>query len=194
MADLKIYGGMRSRANRAVWCAKELGIPYEQIDIPHPEMKEAAFLAINPNGKVPAIVDGDLKLFESLAINLYLAKRYGLGKLYPSKIEDEARAWQWSLWTATEVEPAIGPAIVWHFFQRGTQAEADESVKKFVAVLHVLEGALLARQWLVGDRFGIADLNVASALRISKAMNIDLSSLPSVSAWFERCIDRPAAN
>jgi glutathione S-transferase len=194
MADLKIYGSLRSRANRSAWTAKELGIPFEQVEISHADMKAPDFLAINPNGKVPAITDGDFKLFESFAINLYLAKKHGLGQLYPSKIEDEARAWQWSFWTATEIEPALGPAIGWHFFQRGSEAEATESKKKFLEILRILDGALAGRQWLAGDRFSIADLNVASAIRIAKMMGVDFGSHPNVNAWFERCVSRPAAN
>lgn len=190
MADLKIYGSVRSRAGRALWCARELGVAHDQIDVSFSEMKEPEFLAINPNGKVPAIVDGDLTLFESMAITLYLAKRYGLGKLYPSKIEDEARAWQWSLWAATEAEPAMGPAVGWHFFQRGRQADFDESVKKLLAATAVLENGLMARQWLAGDRFSVADLNVSSAMRIARMMNVDFSRLPNVNGWLDRCLKR----
>jgi glutathione S-transferase len=163
------------------------------VDVPFDKMKEPEFLAINPNGKVPAIVDGDLTLFESLAITLYLAKRHGLGGLYPSKIEDEARAWQWALWTATELEPAMAPAVAFFFFQRGTRAKHDESVKRLIAALRILDAALMGRHFLVGDRFSVADLNVASATAIAKAMKVDLSGVPNVSHWLERCLSRPAA-
>lgn len=190
MAELKIYGNVRSRAGRVIWTARELGIPFEQIDVSFAEMKEPSFLTINPNGKVPAIVDGDMTMFESMAITLYLAKRHGLGQLYPSKIEDEARAWQWSLWTATEAEPAMGPAVGWYFFQRGSQSDFDESVKKLLQVSAVLEGALMGRQWLAGDRFSVADLNASSAMRIAKMMNVDFSSLPNLNGWLDRCLER----
>ena len=74
---MKIYGSPMSRASRVMWCAKELGVPFEHIDVPWEKLKGAEFLAINPNGKVPGFQDGDLTLFESLAINLYIAKKYG---------------------------------------------------------------------------------------------------------------------
>jgi glutathione S-transferase len=194
MAAVKIYGAIRSRAARCLWCAKELGIPVEHVDIGRDALKQPAFLAVNPNGKVPAMTDGEVTLFESLAINLYLAKKHGLGQLYPSKLEDEGRVWQWTLWTANEIEPAIGPAILWHFFQRGSQAEADEAVQKVVGVLHIPDAALAGRTWLIGDRFSVADLNLASGMRSVQAMNVDLSAVPNVKAWFERCVSRPAAN
>jgi glutathione S-transferase len=189
---LKIFGGVRSRAGRVIWCARELDIPFEQVDIPFDKLKEPEFLAVNPNGKIPAIADGAFTLFESLAITLYLAKRHGLGGLYPSKIEDEARAWQWSLWTGTELEPSMAHAVAWFFFQRGSQAKHDESVTRLIAALRILDAALVGRQWLVGDRFSVADLNVASAVRVAKAMNVDLSGIPNVSGWLERCAARPA--
>jgi glutathione S-transferase len=190
---LKIYGSVRSRAGRVMWCAREVGIPFEQVEVPFDKMKEPEFLAVNPNGKVPAIVDDGVTLFESLAITLYLAKRHGLGGLYPSKVEDEGRTWQWSLWTATELEAAMAPAVAFFFFQRGTQEKHDESVKRLLAALRILDAALMGRHWLVGDRFSVADLNVASAAAIAKAMKVDLSSVPNVAAWLERCLSRPAA-
>src|SRR5262249_46024851 len=98
MAQMKIYGSLMSRASRGMWCAKELGVPFDHIDVPWDKLKEPSFLAINPNGKVPGFEDGKLKLFESLAIILYLCKRYGTGKLYPADIEQEGQTFQWTLW------------------------------------------------------------------------------------------------
>src|ERR1700740_2886871 len=93
MSDLRIYGIARTRAFRALWVARELGIPYEHLPI---EIGEAGartpeFLAINPNGRLPVIVDGDFVLFESLAITMYLAKKHAHGTLYPASLEGEAR-------------------------------------------------------------------------------------------------------
>jgi glutathione S-transferase len=96
MAKLKIYGVPRSRAFRTLWLAKELGLDYDNIavDFATGETRQPAYLAINPNGHVPAIDDNGFILWESMAINLYLAKKYGLGTLYPTALEDEARMWQ----------------------------------------------------------------------------------------------------
>src|SRR5438067_12198896 len=91
MSDLKIYGIAASRAFRTLWMALELGLDYEQVQVGFGEdgVKSAAFLAINPNGRVPAIKDGDFVLWESMAINLYLAKKHGHG-LYPGDLQGEA--------------------------------------------------------------------------------------------------------
>ena len=103
MSGLKIYGIARTRAFRALWMAKELGLDYEHdpVEIGDAGARTPEFLAINPNGRLPVIVDDGFVLFESLAITLYLAKKHSLGRLYPGTLEGEARAWQWSLWAVT---------------------------------------------------------------------------------------------
>src|SRR6478672_4694149 len=105
MSQLRIYGIARTRAFRVLWVAKELGLPYEHIPV---EIGEAGahkpeYLAINPNGRLPAIDDDGLVLWESLAITLYLAKKHSAGRLYPADRHDEARTWQWTLWALNEV-------------------------------------------------------------------------------------------
>src|SRR5438270_12862372 len=84
---IKIYGSAMSRAARVMWCAKELGLSFEHIDVAWDSLKKPEFLAVNPNGKVPGFQDGNVTLFESLAINLYLAKKYGTGELYPTNLD-----------------------------------------------------------------------------------------------------------
>src|SRR5215470_13916452 len=103
---LRIYGVARSRAFRTLWMAKELGLDYEhlKVDFATGDTRTPTHLALNPNGHVPVIDDDGFVLWESMAINLYLAKKYSAGALYPTRLEDEARAWQWSLWGMTEVE------------------------------------------------------------------------------------------
>ena len=98
---MKLYGIPASRAFRSIWAAEEVGVDYELVPTHFlGDSKKPDYLQINPNGRVPTLVDGDLVLFESMAINLYLAKKYG-GKLYPSDAADEARAIQWSFWGMT---------------------------------------------------------------------------------------------
>jgi glutathione S-transferase len=109
---LKIYGVARSRAFRTLWMAGELALSYELVRVEFADggTRRPEYLVINPNGHIPAIDDDGFKLWESIAINLYLAKKYagGAGGLYPQRLEDEARAWQWSFWGMTEVErPAL---------------------------------------------------------------------------------------
>src|SRR5262245_39410304 len=105
---IKLYGIRQSRAARSLWCLEELGVPYEHVPIHFAtDAKKPEFKAINPNGKVPALVDGDVTLFESMAINLYLVKKYDKAGLQPKSLEDEARAIQWSFWGMTEIEPSL---------------------------------------------------------------------------------------
>src|SRR5262249_32598657 len=113
MAKVKIYGVPRSRAFRTLWLAQELGLDYENLagGFRPGEARQPAFLKINPNGHVPAIDDNGFILWESMAINLYLAKKYGLGTLYPTSLEGEAQAWQWSLWGMTELERNVLTAM-----------------------------------------------------------------------------------
>ena len=109
MSRLRIYGIARTRAFRALWIAKELGLDYEHIpvEIGQAGARQPEYLAINPNGRLPAIDDGGFVLWESLAITLYLAKKHGTGRLYPATLEGEAKAWQWSLWAVQEVDRGV---------------------------------------------------------------------------------------
>ena len=189
-----IYGPAMSRISRNTWCAKEVGVPFETVEVPWEKLKEPAFLAINPNGKSPALVDGDLKLFESLAINLYLAKRYGMGELYPSNIDDEARVLQWTLWAATELEHLVLPLALVKLGVSKDVAGAQAGAERAKAPLKVLDGHLNGRQWIVGDRFSVADLNVASVIATGCYGGLDVSVYPNLAAWLDRCLARPARN
>ena len=123
---LKIYGVARSRAFRTLWMAGELGLPYEHVKVNFADggTRRPEYLAINPNGHIPAIDDDGFRLWESMAINLYLAKKYGSGAggLYPQSLEDEARVWQWSFWGMTEVER---PALTVLFNRVGPEDKRD---------------------------------------------------------------------
>ena len=198
MSTLKIYGIPRSRAFRTLWMAKELGLDYENvpIDFAGGGTRTPAYLGVNPNGHVPAIEDGGFILWESMAINLYLAKKHGAGQLYPTRLEDEARAWQWSFWGMTEIERPVLTAM----FNRAILPEdkrdpaaADEAERQLQGPLKVLDGAVSATPYLLGGEFGVADLNVASILTWARPARIDLAGVPKMADWFKRCADRPAA-
>jgi glutathione S-transferase len=145
-----------SRALRSIWAIEEVGIDYELVPTHFfKESKTPEYLAINPNGKIPALVDGDLTLFESMAINLYLAKTYG-GALHPATPGDEALAWQWSVWAISTIEPEL-MAMVLHKVmlpeeQRRPEAVADAE-KALVRPLGVLDRQLEDRTHLLGDAF-----------------------------------------
>jgi glutathione S-transferase len=196
MSSLRIYGIARTRAFRALWVAKELGLDYQHlpIEIGDDGAKSPEFLAINPNGRLPVIVDGDFVLFESLAITLYLAKKHSSGKLYPGTLEGEARAWQWSLWAVTEVDRGVN---IWSLHAvRLPPAERNgalrnEALKVIASPFKVLDAAVAQQPYLLGSEFTVADLNVAAV--ISRAVDMDLSAWPHLKTWLTRCLNRPAA-
>jgi len=196
MSGLRIYGIARTRAFRALWMAEELGLDYEHlpIEIGDDGARSPEFLAINPNGRLPVIVDDGFVLFESLAITLYLAKKHADGTFYPGTLEGEARAWQWSFWAISEVDRGVN---IWSLHavrlppaERDAQMR-DEALKVLAAPFRVLDAALAKQPYLIGDDFTVADLNVAAV--ISRAVDMDLAAVPSLKAWLTRCLHRPAA-
>jgi len=200
MASLRIYGIARTRAFRALWVALELGLDYEHlpIEIGDAGARAPEFLAINPNGRLPVIVDDGFVLFESLAITLYLAKKHSAGKLYPGTLQGEAMAWQWSFWAIAEVDRGVN---IWSLHavrlppQERNAALREEALKVIAAPFAVLDAALAniphESPYLLGSDFTVADLNVAAV--ISRAVDMDLSHAPHLKAWLTRCLDRPAA-
>ncbi len=195
---LKIYGVARSRTARVLWMAAELGLDYEhvKVDFATGETRSPAHLALNPNGHIPVIDDNGLILWESMAINLYLAKQYGAGKLYPSGLEDEARAWQWSFWGMTEVERPLLTALMNRAFYPEAQrdaAAADMAEKTLAQPLGVLDATLGRSANLLGANFSVADLNVASIFAWARPAQIDMSAFPKTAEWLKNCAERPAA-
>ncbi len=196
MATLKIFGSARSRASRVMWAANEAGVPYEMVGV-DAAAKDGEYRRINPNGRFPAIQDGELVMFESMAINLYLAKTYALGSLYPSDPADEARVFQWTLWSVNEIEGHFVTAWLERVFRPEDKRDLDKADKAEAASqapLKVLNEALEGRDYLIGDRFTIADLNVCSAAEPALMAGIDLSAYPNVVAWMSRCAARPGHN
>jgi glutathione S-transferase len=196
MSGLKIYGVARTRAFRALWIAEELQIDYEHVPV---EIGEAGarspeFLALNPNGRLPLIADGDFVVSESLAITLYLAKKYSHGVLYPAALEDEARVWQWSFWALAEVDRGVN---IWSLHairlppNERNAALRNEALDVLAAPFKVLDAALANNDYLLGPHFTVADLNVAAV--ISRAVDMDLTAWPHLKNWLLRCFDRPAA-
>jgi len=196
MSQLRIYGLARTRAFRVLWIAKEIGLDYEHIplEIGPAGAQRQDYLAINPNGRLPAIDDGGFILWESLAITLYLAKKHSVGRLYPATLEDEAKAWQWSLWALNEVDRGVN---IWSLHAVRLPPENRDpqmlaaALTVIAAPFRVLDAALTDHAYLLGDNFTVADLNVSAV--ISRALDMDLSATPRLGAWLKRCLERPAA-
>jgi glutathione S-transferase len=192
---LTIYGVYRSRASRPLWLANELGIPFEHVPVmQHYRLKEPIpagvvhtkspeFLKVNPNGHIPSIDDDGLVLHESLAINLYLAKKHG-GSLAPKSVAEDGEMAMWSLWAVTEVE-ANALAIA----QQGPSATAVAALRGPFAVL---DRALEKTGFVVGGRFTVADINVAEIVRYGQRAPDLFEAAARVKAWLAACQSRPA--
>ena len=205
---LTIYGVYRSRASRNYWMAEELGIEFKSVPVKqasrlsNPLSPDAPlntlspeFLAVNPMAMIPSIKDGDLVLNESLAINLYLARKYG-GPLAGQTVEEEGQLSMWTMWAATEVEPySIALVRIYDHAQDNSEAGkagiavASRTLKR---PFDVLEKHLQSQDYIVGNRFTVADLNVAEVLRYAQTEAALFESHPQVKAWIERCQSRDA--
>src|SRR5215813_4927247 len=192
---IKLYGIPRSRAVRSLWMLEELGLSYENVKItPGTDTRTPEFLRVNPNGHVPVLQEDGLTLCESLAINLYLARKYDKG-LWPKTLEDEGRAYQWSVWAMTELEEPVLTALLHRTFfppEQRDAKKADDAAERFLKPLGVLDGALQGADYLLGSQFTVADLNVASVMGWAPMAKLDLSGGPNAAAWLARCSSRPA--
>lgn len=175
---LKLYGGARSRAFIVQWYLEELGIPYEfvQLDMQAGEHLQPAYLAVNPVGKVPAIVDGDFVLWESGAILLYLAEKYG-GSLQSA--EQRAMTNQWILYA----NATLGPGV---FMEASREREFPRQMK-------VLSLLLEKQSFILGEEFSVADVAVGSILGyMPLLLKLEFHDYPVIMNYLKRIQERPA--
>lgn len=194
---IKLYGVPASRASRSLWMLEELGVPYENVPVSFVgDAQKPEYVAKNPNARVPTLEDEDgLLVWESMAINLHLAEKYDRG-LRPKSVAERAHVVQWSFWGMTEIEPGLVDAFLHRAMLPEAQrvaAVADAGEQKLQRPLAVLDKHLAKTGWLVGDRFTVADLNVASVLGIAVLSRVDLAKFPNVQRWLGACMQRPAA-
>ena len=203
-----LYGVYRSRASRPLWLLAEIGMPFTHVPViqgnrlpdahaPDAPLNTAspAFLIVNPLGQIPAYVEDDLTLTESLAITLHIARKHG-GALGPASDAEASLMEQWALFAATGIEtPAL--EILYTQTDGGDktpegQASISINCEKLRRPLGRLQLHLAAHDWLVGDRFTVADVNTAECLRYAQGHPTLLAEFPAVKAWLERCQARPA--
>ena len=190
---VKLYGSSMSRAGRSLWALEEAGVKFEHVLVP--ETRKPEYLKINPNGHVPALDDNGAILWESMAINLYVAEKYGKAPLWPSTVEGHGACYQWSLWCMTEVETPMIDAVMHRVMLPADQRDekvAIAALEKLKAPLKVLDDHLQKSDYLLGKEFTIADLNVASVLSIAQYIQLDLSPTPTAQKWLQKCLERPA--
>jgi glutathione S-transferase len=190
-----LYGSSNSRAIRSIWAIEETGIDYEHVPTNFAEQsKTPEYLAVNPNGRIPALVDGDLTLFESMAINLYLARTY-CRELHPADAAAEALAQQWSVWGISEIEPLQMRIVVQKFFvddEKRNYKSIEGAEKGLKRPLDVLNRHLSDQSWLLDDGFSIADLNLSAVMSLLKQTRTDISEFENVTRWLDACYQRPA--
>ena len=191
-----LYGTSQSRAARSLWALEELGVKYNHVPTSvGGGTRTPEFLKINPNGHVPALEDDGQIFWESTAINLYLAEKYGKAPMWPATVVDRGHAYQWSVWAMAEVEPHL-IAILMHKLFLPAEQRSEQAVSNAAAALKaplgVLDGHLKGRQYLLGNDFTIADLNAASVLSLAAYVQFDISGTPVAKAWYDKCLARPA--
>lgn len=189
----------QSSATRIHWSLEELGIPYEKVklDLRAGDQKKPDFLAINPNGKVPAVVIDGTPLFESAAIQIYLGERFGVDKgLWPAAgTPERAQALTWLVWG----QMALGATFMRYFYNAGQwvpqelqhAGQAEAAMKDIHAHLKIVEDRLAGREFVVGERFNLADLDMASMLGWGiPTAKVDMSAYPNLNAWLGRMTER----
>ena len=191
-----LYGITASRASRNLWLLEELGTPYERVltDFKNKGTHTLEFLAINPNGHIPVLVDGAQVVWESLAINLYLAKKYG-GPLSAQSLAEEGELLKWSFWAVTEIErdclTVLMHTLVMPEAQRKPELakQAEGALRKPFAVM---EQHLATHAYLLGDRFTVVDINLAAIVSWARPARELMADHPYIARWLAACIGRDA--
>jgi glutathione S-transferase len=192
---LQLHGNPRSRAMRCLWMLEEIGQPYELVEksTRADDLQKAEYLQLNPNARIPTLIDGNLVLWESMAINIYLAQKDD-GPMHCTP-EVLGLAAQWSFWAVLEMEALLlellqHRALLPEFARDPSYAERGELL--LGKPLGILNATLADRKHLAGAAFSVADLNVASILVWGKMARLDLSAYSELNSWLDSCLARPA--
>ena len=189
--------GRRNSVNvqKVMWTLGELGVSYERKDVAGSFGVDEAYLAMNPQGTVPTIQDGELTLFESNACVRYLAREYGKGGLWPNDAATLAEADQWMDFQAAVLTPAFFQVFLNKIRLPPRQAKPamiGEGVKRCAAVFSRLDRHLASRDYMTGDALTIGDISIGAHLYRYFTMDIERPALPNVEGWYERLRSRPA--
>lgn len=191
---ITIYGSPKSSSGRCFWTLEEIGVEYKvkPIDFKEKEHKSDAFLKINPNGKVPALTDGNFTIWESMAINMYLCEKYK-PELLGNTPEQRGHTYQWSIWAVGDLQtPLIENFIQLVFVPEAhrDQNKIDKNLEKLPALFETLDHSLSTSKYLAGNEFTLADLNTASVVLVSEYIKYDLSKYKHLTRWFASIKDR----
>ncbi|MFP8781003.1 glutathione S-transferase family protein [Hydrogenophaga sp. RWCD_12] len=206
---LTVHGIAASRALRPLWAATELGLDFQHVATPYQggATRTPEFLALNPNGHIPVVVDaraeGDVVVWESMACALYLARHHGVAdglSITPATAREDAEALRWSFWVMSECE-ADALTVLMHRVvmpvERRKPELADVAERRLAVPLRVLEQHLAQQQargeaHLAADRFTVADLCVASVLQWLRPVRELTEPYPLTREWVRACVRRPA--
>jgi glutathione S-transferase len=195
---LKIWGRKNSaNVQKAMWAVGELGLPHERIDIggAFGKNREPPYLALNPNGLVPTLQDGDLVVWEANTIVRHLAREHGQGTLEPADRKARARASQWMDWQLSVLGPAIH-ATFWGLVRTPPEkrdlAAIETSIKKTTAAITILDAQLATTAYVAGDQFSMGDIPVGVFGYRFHALVKDRPPLPHFERWFAAIAARPA--
>ena len=196
--DLTLWGRASSaNVQKTLWALEELGLPYAHrlVGGVHGGLDDPGFRAMNPNGLVPVLQDGELAVWESHATLRYLAAAYGENTLWPVDPRERAMADQWTDWTATTLQPGW-IAVFWLFVRTPPEQRDDKAIgaalARTIAALRIVDANLAERDYLAGDRLSYADIAAGVALYRWFTMEIDRPAMPGVENWYLRLQERPA--
>lgn len=193
---VRIFGAPRTRAYRCFWLAEEIGLDYEAISVTAEEARtHAGLLAVNPMGKLPSMEDDGLCLWESYAINHYIARKYG-GSFGPQDLAEDGQLLSWAFWTATAIEPPALIMLMNGFLGEEGECDPDKiplAMEDLKRPLDSLEKHIDEHGYLVGERFTVAEVNLVAVLGWVAVSGGDLAPYGSTVAWLARCGARPAA-
>lgn len=195
---ITIWGRLTSiNVQKAMFCIEEIGLPHKRIDagLAYGLNHTPDYLAMNPNGLVPVLRDGDLILWESNVIVRYLASRHAAGSLWPADAAERARADMWMDWQQTSLWPAMHP--VFHGLVRTpgsrTPAEIAAGAGKAEALFAMLDRHISDHGQLACGRFTMADCVIGPAVHRWLAMPLDKARRPALEDWYARLMERPTA-
>lgn len=194
---ITLYGIEWSRAKYVLFTLAELGLDFQHVRInPFGEEKNAPeYLKLNPLAQVPTLVDGDLVLTEAMAINFYLARKYGAGKLWADRLEDEAQIYKWSFFALTQMEAACVDLILHRKVLDAKDRNPDivqAAEKKLMKPLEVLNNHLAGKDFLAANKFTVADINMAGVLSYALGGEFDFSPYNNVARYLNAVLLRPA--
>jgi glutathione S-transferase len=193
---MRLYGFPNTRSMRALWTLEEIGASYNyvHVDLHKGEARRTPFLEINPGGKVPALIDGDLILTESAAICIYLADKFPAAHLIPTAARDRAHFMQACFFALTELEQPLW-TLAKHTFalpeKHRVPAIMDTCRWEFSRAVNVLAARLGEREFIVGDSFSVADILLANTLSWAYSGSFTIEQ-PAVTAYAQRLLARPA--